>query len=262
VDPDSPSGPTASEGGPAGAMARASARMAVLIEGGSSRVGEDGIVSVTIPVPVPTMSGLVVSEPLPDGRALRALTGDLLERGRPWSISVIGSVPEVVAQVAAELGLVRQVRPTMSTSLVRGRTRPPAVEEYRRVESDEDRATFARLCDDAFDLPPGTCSVLTSPGLTSEPSIRLFLAIRDGEPVGTAQTVLDPGGWLSVYQVTTAAHVRRLGVAERLMRFVLADGADRGAHTAQLQSSDMARPVYERIGFRDAHDDMVFFVAS
>jgi ribosomal protein S18 acetylase RimI-like enzyme len=257
--PATPTAPAPSHDGPARAMTRALVALAVLADGGRSDTDSSGIVRVVVPVPVAGMSGLVVTESVVDLTRLRALTDDFVDRGAPWSISVVGPVPDAVVEVAADLGLLRHDEPTLVAPLAHARDDLTLVEEYRRAESDEDRATFGSLCDTAFGLPEGATTVLITPELVTEPSIRAFLAIRDGEPVGTALTVLDPHGWLSVYLVATATHARRLGVAERLMRFVLADGSARGAHTAQLQSSDMARPVYERLGFRDAHDDMVFF---
>jgi ribosomal protein S18 acetylase RimI-like enzyme len=245
--------------GPASALARAVELIASRSEGGASRTDPSGVVSVMIPVPVAAMSGLIVSRPLLDPGELRALVDPFVRRGQPWSINVIGTVPDAVTDIAAELDLVRDQRPTLVAPLEPTSLTVHHDEEYRRVESVEDRAVFSHLSDTGFGFPAGTTAVVTTRSFFAEPSVRAFLAVRRGEPVGTALTVLDPLGSLSVFHVTTAMHVRRLGVADRLIRFVLADGVDRGAHTAQLQSSDMARAMYGRLGFTDAHDDLVSF---
>jgi limonene-1,2-epoxide hydrolase len=45
---------------------------------------------------------------------------------------------------------------------------------------------------------------------------------------------------------------------EAVTRAVIVDGISRGATRAVLQASDAGRPLYERLGFRDAGDDIVY----
>jgi len=52
-----------------------------------------------------------------------------------------------------------------------------------------------------------------------------------------------------VYAVGTVPDRRRRGLARALMEHVLADAWERGARSATLQSTEMARPLYAGLGF-------------
>jgi ribosomal protein S18 acetylase RimI-like enzyme len=57
---------------------------------------------------------------------------------------------------------------------------------------------------------------------------------------------------LGIYAVGTVPGLRRRGLAKRLMLHVLADGYQRGARTASLQSTPMGEPLYASLQFRPA----------
>ncbi|HET9436493.1 MAG TPA: GNAT family N-acetyltransferase, partial [Candidatus Limnocylindrales bacterium] len=78
---------------------------------------------------------------------------------------------------------------------------------------------------------------------------RVFLARREGRPVATSLGfVLD--GVVGIYNVATLPDARRGGAGLAVTVAAMADAQARGARSAILESSPMARPMYERIGFR------------
>ncbi len=107
-------------------------------------------------------------------------------------------------------------------------------------------------------------SIAAATRATEEP----VLAVDLGEPERAA----GPAAWVKVqddaavagawsflhepdcgiYTVGTSPGWRRRGLARSLVEHVLADAARRGARTATLQSTRMAQPLYESLGFEPA----------
>ncbi|HET9614015.1 MAG TPA: GNAT family N-acetyltransferase, partial [Candidatus Limnocylindrales bacterium] len=80
------------------------------------------------------------------------------------------------------------------------------------------------------------------------PTIRPFVAVVDGEIVGTATaSVHGPVGWVGVIFVAPAW--RGAGVGRRLTRTVVDELEAAGCRSIVLIASSMGRPIYEREGF-------------
>jgi predicted GNAT family acetyltransferase len=77
---------------------------------------------------------------------------------------------------------------------------------------------------------------------------RVYLATLDGAAVATAETSLQEGV-LGVFGVATIPSARRRGIGAAITAHVVRDRAHE-ADLAFLQSSEMGRGVYERLGFR------------
>ncbi|RIX28576.1 GNAT family N-acetyltransferase [Amnibacterium setariae] len=243
----------------ADALQRAYALFATRIPGGSVSRDASGVESVVIPVPKARMNGLLLPRGGVDPARLRRLAAPFA--GGPWSMSVIDAEPAGVAALAAELGLTRTALPSLTAPI---RPTPPGAAgsdatEIRTASTDRERLLWATTCDLAYGSPAGLTARLLTPELAAAPEVRAHLACFHGRPVATALTVLDDRGWLGLFTVGTVPEARRKGIGERLVRFALEDGARRGARTAYLQSSAMARALYERIGFQDDGHPIVSF---
>lgn len=79
---------------------------------------------------------------------------------------------------------------------------------------------------------------------------RMLLARLDGRPVATALGVL-AGGGLIVANVTTVADARGRGFGGAVTQAAMHAGAEAGATVAVLQSTEMGRSVYRRLGFEE-----------
>jgi GNAT superfamily N-acetyltransferase len=245
------------------AVYRAQMSVLSLIPGSAVEVNDGGIERFICPVPIATMSGLYVPVNARGLDQLASLAQEFVARGAPWSIISAGAVPEAVRESASALGFRGSAVPTLAVQIgSRTSSASVRIENYRRVKSEEDARAWATISDEAFALPAGTSAALVSPGVLASPFTRFFLALEDQIPVAAACAVVQPGGWLGVFNVGTLALARRQGIGERLVRFVLDDGAGMGATRAVLESSDMARSLYERIGFRDVMDDLTVFQGS
>jgi GNAT superfamily N-acetyltransferase len=61
----------------------------------------------------------------------------------------------------------------------------------------------------------------------------------------------DHGDTAGIYLVATSSSARRRGLATELMRGLLLDARERGRAAAVLQSTELGRGVYQRVGMRD-----------
>jgi GNAT superfamily N-acetyltransferase len=90
----------------------------------------------------------------------------------------------------------------------------------------------------------------------------LYVAVADGEVVGTFQTTLivsmsgRGSAGLTVEGVQTRADMRGRGIGEAMMRFAIERARDVGARRLQLTSNAArtdAHRFYERLGFAKSH---------
>lgn len=75
------------------------------------------------------------------------------------------------------------------------------------------------------------------------------LLSREGRALSGGFT-FEAGGTAGLYNVVTHPEARGQGLAEQLVRALLAGARERGCRAVVLQSSDMALGVYRRLGFR------------
>jgi len=84
----------------------------------------------------------------------------------------------------------------------------------------------------------------------STDELRLFLALRDGEPVGTVYLYCR-AGVAAVHYVVTLPSVRRQGIGAALTLFVMQEARQMGYHVAVLTASPFGINIYRRLGFRE-----------
>ena len=129
---------------------------------------------------------------------------------------------------------VPDVAPADGVAIVDARSRLDDVAAVASAGFDADRALTRRFVADAVFADRGA---------------RVYLATLDGRGVSTVETALQDGV-LGVFGVATVPAARRRGIAGAITAYAVRDRAE-DADLAFLQSSEMGRGVYERIGFRD-----------
>lgn len=131
-----------------------------------------------------------------------------------------------------------------------GRCRPPLPDGFRiePVMTPEMLATLEQIAIDGYPFPEvanaGT-GALFGAGLLAEPRFRFWLGFDGERPVGMAIAVVDHG-INHVMLIATLPDARRRGFGAALAwQASLADPA----LPAMLLSSDLGRPVYDRMGY-------------
>jgi GNAT superfamily N-acetyltransferase len=115
-------------------------------------------------------------------------------------------------------------------------------------DGDATAAEVGRLNDLAY----GWSELGFASGFTRAPhaSVRLFRARVDGEAACVVGTI-DVGEDCLLTMVATDPAHRGKGLAGRLCHAALAAARERGLRTSTLQATQLGKPVYERLGYRD-----------
>jgi len=90
--------------------------------------------------------------------------------------------------------------------------------------------------------------VLYTDALFSDGRMSAFLGTVDGEPVGTAGLVTSECG-IGMYDVAVASSHRRRGIGSVLVSYAMSVAKQMGYAEITLDTSQMARSMYERLGF-------------
>jgi ribosomal protein S18 acetylase RimI-like enzyme len=154
------------------------------------------------------------------------------------------------------------VAPGMAVSLTdwSAPPRPDGLE----IEPARDGATFHDAMDvmfDGFEAPREVQPLFeerfrdysVGPRATS----RTYVARLDGRAVATSLgAVFD--GIVAIYNVATVPAARRRGAGAAITAEAMADAKAQGARWAILETSEMGRSVYERLGFRHVTDIAIY----
>ncbi len=122
--------------------------------------------------------------------------------------------------------------------------------EIHPVYSPASRFDFCHVMSVAFRTPLSVfIDVYNTPDYWDGP-LRGFVAYSGNRAVGTA-CVLPAAGVLGVYGVAVLPDVQRKGIGERVLRYGLETlVAETGLTTTVLESSEIALPLYRRLGYR------------
>jgi ribosomal protein S18 acetylase RimI-like enzyme len=135
-------------------------------------------------------------------------------------------------------------------SLAPGRV--PEGADLHLVDDEDDLRLVREVETVVFGTPRGVAERFLGPRMLVDPRIRLFLARLDGRVVGQAAAYLVEGA-VGVFGVAVVAPARGRGIGAALTRLAAHAFGDR-ADLAWLQPSALARPMYERLGFRAVSD--------
>jgi len=154
------------------------------------------------------------------------------------------------------------VAPGMAASL-EGWSAPP-LPDGLEIELTRDAASFHDAMDvmfEGFEMPRDVQPLFEERfrGYSIEPGAvsRTFVARLDGRPIATSLgATLD--GIVAIYNVATVAAARHRGAGAAVTAEAMADAQAAGARWAILESSEMGRSVYERLGFRQVAEVAIF----
>jgi GNAT superfamily N-acetyltransferase len=131
---------------------------------------------------------------------------------------------------------------------------PPANLTIEGVESDTVWAEWIIAEQQGYEvdltLEPSLTALRTGMGAGSHHlGLYHYLGRLDGHPVATASLLLSEG-IAGIYDVTTVPSVRKRGVGTAMLLHILHMAQQQGYDCAWLQTSAMAYPFYEQLGFQ------------
>lgn len=120
------------------------------------------------------------------------------------------------------------------------------------VEDKETLKHWARIVSIGFGLPRWSEAIWLAllADLVFELPLRSYLALLDGQPVGTSQLFLG-AGVAGIYNVTCLPQARGRGVGKAITLAPLLEARQLGYRISILQASYLGYPVYRRLGFQD-----------
>jgi ribosomal protein S18 acetylase RimI-like enzyme len=128
------------------------------------------------------------------------------------------------------------------------RPAPPADLHVSAVADDTGRAAMVHVETDAFGTDLEVARGLLSRQMLEDPDARAFIGMLNRSPVAQAIAYHHKGA-IGVYGVGVRSNARRRGIGGAMT--VIAALAFPGADLVWLHPTDMARSMYERLGFHE-----------
>jgi ribosomal protein S18 acetylase RimI-like enzyme len=167
------------------------------------------------------------------------------EIGAAWTVWV-PSGDEQAREVLQQAGHMLDATPAVMALELSGieRPAPDALDEWT---AEGDPTEVGPLNDRSYAF--GTDSFTRALGGLPREGLITYLARVDGRPAGCL-VILDQDGNADVEMVAVVPEARGHGIAGKLLAHALADAAERGLETSTLVATNLGRPVYERLGYR------------
>ena len=220
-----------------------------VVEGGEV-VEVKGLLVALSNLPQPELNGTrVIREPNDPLAAIDAAREVFRSRGHPFfGIEIeVGRHPRIDAAVRG-LGFRRaEAMPAMAagTATLPGIETPDGV-EIRMVREAAGLDALRAIEIETFGTPPAIAERFVGERMLADDRIRMLVAWIGDEPVGEATAYL-LDGTVGIFGVGVVPALRRRGIGAAL---TVSAARAFDVALAWLQPSDMARPLYERLGFR------------
>ena len=224
---------------------------AEVVEGGEVIEVEDLLVALSN-LPAPQLNGTrVIREPTDPIAAIGAARDVFRSRGHPFfGIEIeVGRHPAIDDAVTT-MGLRRvEFVPALAASVRElPSVGPPPGVEITAVREASELPAVREVEVATFETEPTVAERFVGRRMLEDERVRMFLAWIDGRPVGEATGYL-LDDTVGIFGVGVVEDARRRGIGAALTLRAAAAFGDR-ADLAWLQPSDMARSMYERLGFR------------
>ncbi|MEO8477724.1 MAG: GNAT family N-acetyltransferase [Actinomycetota bacterium] len=214
----------------------------------------DGYVLAFSNQPDPALNGAIVERAPRDAvGSLRLVESESVRRGFPLGVHLQAGRHAAVDRAVRSLGLsIKLTRPAMACDLhdLADAQTPPGV-EIRPVITDADVEGLVAVGVASFEDDPEVGKAVYGAGARGVEGVQAFLAWRGDEPVGISTGYLVRGA-VSVMGVAVVPEARRSGIGAALT--LRAARAFPGADLAWLHPSEMARSMYESLGFAPISD--------
>lgn len=180
------------------------------------------------------------------------------DRGLPFRLIITPLLDDGFASVLAERGY-QKMSPLPAMLLLE---LPQGVEEkpgftVRHIKDRTGLAHFQEAAVEGFSLPEGSGPFILTEQILNLPDCDMFVGYYHGQPACTSMLVRT-GPVAGIYWVSTLAEYRNRGFGEAVTRYAIYYGRLRGCEFASLQASNMGRPIYEKIGFDNSYQYLVY----
>ena len=198
-------------------------------------------------IPHATLNGPILETVAIAPSAIRDAIERSIEAGYPFSVIAPGTLSESHHAVLAEYGLTAEEQiPVMTATKA---IDAPWPDELELVDGDDAYETHITMVSDVFSMPRSWVETLVARSAYDGDDQYAVVGTIDGEPVTTGLAVRQGSG-VGVFNIATTDDQRGKGYGAAATAAVTNHWFDRGASYATLQSSEMGRSVYRRIGFR------------
>ena len=202
-------------------------------------------------LPLPIYNRVFVFDS-PPWEELAAAVAWLVDRAVPSAVTVTESVVDTVEELAADIGLSRMEEiplPVPGMAMPSLDEIPPSESAATITEATtvEELDPFVAVAAAVFETPPEVAEQVYRAAVTADEA-RLFLGTVNDRPAASG-VLIRSGDVAGVYTIAVKEAFRRQGIGEAMSWRVLRAGRAAGCQVGVLQSSEMAAPLYEGMGF-------------
>lgn len=190
---------------------------------------------------------------------IEKVVGEFDTLGVPCAVLLLDEAAKDRARLLAERGFfVTPAMPAMAVdlSLLRSVQLPDGY-EFEVLDSAESSDSWCEALAEGYELPVSLANLFAPEAVSKldlgEDDYITCRIVRGGETVATSQMLLKDG-LAGIYCVSTLAAERGKGLGAFVTYEPLRLAKERGFRVGVLQSSEMGRPVYERLGFETYGD--------
>lgn len=195
----------------------------------------------------PLYNRVFVFEPPPRADVSAAVAW-MVERDVPFWVTVSESVVEAIDGHLDDLGLVKIAeQPGMAMASLDGIPPRNSIAELVEVTDPDELDDFVPVAASAFETPLAIAEQVYQAALGADEG-RLFLGRVDGHPAACG-LLIQSGDVAGVYTIGVVEEFRRKGIGEAMTWELLRNGREDGCQVGVLQSSEMAYPLYVKMGF-------------
>lgn len=218
------------------------------------------LIAASAGIPAAYFNRIFVFDPPPHDDLATALAW-MTERDVPFLVTVAAPMLDEVEELADDLGLERNdqlnwtsddSQPGMALTSLDEIPPNESVAAISEVTDSDGIDDFVTSFATVFGAPPDHVEQAYRPLLPAA-EVNLFVGRVDGHPVacGHLQRSGDVAG---VYNIGLVEEFRRQGIGEAMSWAVLRAGREAGCDVGVLQSSEMAYPLYQKMGFETVVD--------
>jgi len=186
----------------------------------------------------------------------------LESRGLPFRVSIPPGFEEGYVPLLEETGY-EQIEPetVMILSDLPERVEGKSGLIIKGVVTSDELSHFQETAAKGFSLPEGAGPFAITAQIRDLPDVELFVGYANGLPASTSMLIKTESA-AGIYWVATREEYRGRGFGEAMTRHAALAGRVKGCAFASLQATAMGRPVYERIGFVNPYNYMVYALSG